>query len=248
MAYRRWLSTLSFEHPAQQIAFQGLRLTPSWMANGALKRVEEQIFGLLPDWNLRPVVDALQAMRGIALINAVVLVTEARRFHSLPESAPAHVAYFGLVPGERSSGEAIRRSGITKTGNSYARRALVEGAWATYRMRARIGRHKVDRSTEALPKIVRDIGWKAQSSAVHSLSAPAGSRQDSQCRQCRHSPRDGGGFIWSIAAAPGSIGAAGGMTHPATARTKGDSKPKNQPRRGMRRWGRDNAGEPSCAL
>ena len=36
----------------------------------------------------------------------------------------------------------------------------VEGAWA-YRMRARIGRHKVDR-IEALPKIVRDIGWKAQ--------------------------------------------------------------------------------------
>jgi hypothetical protein len=49
---------------------------------------------------------------------------------------------------------------ITKTGNTYARRALVEGAWA-YRMRARIGRHKVDR-IEALPKIIRDIGWKAQ--------------------------------------------------------------------------------------
>ena len=27
-------------------------------------------------------------------------------------------------------------------------------------MRARIGRHKVDR-IEALPKVVRDIGWKA---------------------------------------------------------------------------------------
>ena len=70
------------------------------------------------------------------------------------------MAYFGLVPGERSSGEAIRRSGITKTGNSYARRALVEGAWA-HRMRARIGRHKVDRHPEALPKIVRDIGMES---------------------------------------------------------------------------------------
>jgi transposase len=28
-------------------------------------------------------------------------------------------------------------------------------------MKARIGRHKVDR-IEALPKVVRDIGWKAQ--------------------------------------------------------------------------------------
>ena len=70
------------------------------------------------------------------------------------------MAYFGLVPGEQSSGETIWRGGLTKTGNTHARRALVEGAWA-YRMRARIGRHKVDR-IEALPKVVRDIGWKAQ--------------------------------------------------------------------------------------
>jgi transposase len=158
MAYRRWLSTLSFEHPAQQIAFQDY-VDAVMDGERRLKRVEEQIFGLLPDWNLRPVVDALQAMRGIALINAVVLVTEVGDFTRFPNPRQL-MAYFGLVPGERSSGETIRRSGITKTGNSYARRALVEGAWA-YRMRARIGRHKVDR-IEALPKIVRDIGWKAQ--------------------------------------------------------------------------------------
>src|SRR5271170_4003391 len=158
MAYRRWLSTLSFEHPAQQIAFQDY-VDAVLDGERRLKRVEEQIFGLLPDWNLRPVVDALQAMRGIALINAVVLVTEVGDFTRFPNPRQL-MAYFGLVPGERSSGETIRRSGITKTGNSYARRALVEGAWA-YRMRARIGRHKVDR-IEALPKIVRDIGWKAQ--------------------------------------------------------------------------------------
>jgi transposase len=45
------------------------------------------------------------------------------------------MAYFGLIPGEQSSGETIRRGGITKTGNAHARRALVEGAWA-YRMKA----------------------------------------------------------------------------------------------------------------
>jgi hypothetical protein len=37
-----------------------------------------------------------------------------------------------------------------------ARGALTEGAWA-YRMRPRIGRHKVDR-IDALPKAIRDIG------------------------------------------------------------------------------------------
>ena len=40
--------------------------------------------------------------------------------------------------------QSVHRGGITKTGNSHARRALVEGAWA-YRMKARVGHHKVDR-------------------------------------------------------------------------------------------------------
>jgi transposase len=159
MAYRRWLSTLAFEHPAQQIAFQDY-VDAVMDAERRLQRVEEQIFSLLPEWTLRPVVDALQAMRGIALVNAVVLVTEVGDFTRF--SNPRQLmAYFGLVPGERSSGETIRRGGITKTGNTHARRALVEGAWA-YRMKARIGRHKVDR-IEALPKVVRDIGcWSGR--------------------------------------------------------------------------------------
>ena len=158
MAYRRWLSTLAFEHPAQQIALQDY-VDAVMDAERRLKRVEEQVFGLLPDWNLRPVVDGLQAMRGIALINAVVLVTEVGDFTRFSNRRQL-MAYFGLVPGERSSGETVRRGAISKTGNAHVRRALVEGAWA-YRMKARIGRHKVDR-IEALPKVVRDIGWKAQ--------------------------------------------------------------------------------------
>ena len=58
MAYRRWLSTLAFDHPAQQIVFQDY-VDAVTDAERRLKRVEEQIVALLPDWNLRPVVDAL---------------------------------------------------------------------------------------------------------------------------------------------------------------------------------------------
>jgi transposase len=88
MAYRRWLSTLAFEHPAQQIAFQDY-VDAVTDAEGRLKRVEEQIFGLLPDWNLCPVVDALQAMgdrpdqcRGVG--------HGSRRLHALFKPTPAH--------------------------------------------------------------------------------------------------------------------------------------------------------------
>jgi transposase len=52
-------------------------------------------------------------MRGIALINAVVLVAEVGDFTRF--SSPRQLmAYFGLVPGEQSSGETVRHTGMTK--------------------------------------------------------------------------------------------------------------------------------------
>src|ERR1019366_5790340 len=164
-------------------------------AERRLKRVEEQISGLLPEWNLRPVVDALQAMRGIALINAVVLVAAVGDFTRFTNPRQL-MAYFGLVPGEQSSGETIRRGGITKTGNAHARRALVEGAWA-YRMKARIGRHKVDR-IEALPKIIRDIGWKAQVRLCTRYRRLRARGKTANVVNVAIA-RDMVGFIWSIA-------------------------------------------------
>lgn len=194
MAFRRWLSTLAFEHPAQQIAFQDY-VDAVMDSERRLQQVEGQILSLLPEWTQRPVVDALQAMRGIALINAVVLVAEVGDFTRF--SNPRQLmAYFGLVPGEQSSGETVRHTGITKTGNSHARRALVEGAWA-YRMRPRIGRHKVDR-IEALPKVVRDIGWKAQvrlCTRYRRLSARGKNANVVNVAIAREMV----GFIWSIA-------------------------------------------------
>ena len=162
-----------------------------------MKRAEEQIKGLLTEWNLGPVVDALQAMRGIALINAVVLVAEVGDFTRFANPRLL-MSYFGLVPGERSSGETVRRGGITKTGNTHVRRALVEAAWA-YRMKARISRHKVDR-IEALPKAVRDIGWKAQvrlCTRYRRLSARGKTANVVNVAIAREMV----GFIWSIACA-----------------------------------------------
>ncbi|BCH12636.1 hypothetical protein MesoLj131c_68940 (plasmid) [Mesorhizobium sp. 131-3-5] len=117
---------MAFDHPAQQVAFR-VYVDAVMDAERRLQQVEEQILSQLPEWNHRPVVDALQAMRGIALINAVVLVAEVGDFTRFSNPRPL-MAYFGLVPGEQSSGETVWRGGITKTGNTYARRALVEGA------------------------------------------------------------------------------------------------------------------------
>ena len=53
-------------------------------------------------------------------------------------SAPALMAYLGLVPGEDSSGEKHRRGRITRTGNALVRRLLVETAWH-YQHRPSVG-------------------------------------------------------------------------------------------------------------
>lgn len=70
------------------------------------------------------------------------------------------MAYLGLVPAEHSSGAKIRRRGITKAGNTRARRLLVESAW-TYCRQPRVSQD-IQRRQEGLPVPVRAIAWKAQ--------------------------------------------------------------------------------------
>ena len=70
------------------------------------------------------------------------------------------MAFLGLVPGERSTGNTVRRTNLTLAGNRRARRMLIEAAW-TYRFPARVSEALRTR-IEGLPKAVRDIAWKAQ--------------------------------------------------------------------------------------
>jgi transposase len=158
LAYRRWLTTVRFAHPAQQIVLQDY-IHAVQDAEARLARLTRQIEEWLPSWSMAPVVTALQAMRGVALVVAVTVVAEVGDFRRFA-NARQLMAYLGLVPSEHSSGSSVRRGGITKAGNVLARRVLIEGAW-TYRMPARISRKLHDRNEEVSPA-VRDIAWKAQ--------------------------------------------------------------------------------------
>src|SRR4051812_50107074 len=77
---------------------------------------------------MAPVVEAYQALRGVALLTAVTFVAEigdVRRF----ETPRQLMAYLGLVPAEHSTGDRVGRGSITKAGNTRARRVLIEGTW-----------------------------------------------------------------------------------------------------------------------
>ena len=158
VAYRCWLTTVRFDHPAQQIVFQDY-VDAVGDAKKRAERLTAQIADLLPSWSLAPVVEAIQSMRGVAFIVAVTVVAEVGDFQRF-ENPRQLMAYLGLTPSEHSSGATVRRGGITKAGSGLARRALIEGAWS-YRMQARVSR-KLHNRLEGLPKVVRDIAWKGQ--------------------------------------------------------------------------------------
>jgi transposase len=125
--HRRWLRRLSFIYANEQAVFDDyLR---------AVEQLEERIEGL--DEKLEqasqcePYADAvgrLRCFRGIDTVTAVTIVAELHGFERF-ESPRKLMAYLGLVPSEHSSGGRRRRGAITKTGNSHARRMLVEAAW-----------------------------------------------------------------------------------------------------------------------
>lgn len=153
-----WLLQQVMDHPAQQIVLQEY-LDAVREASTRVLRLTGQIRDLVPQWRQAPFVAAYQALRGVSLIVAVTVVAEVGdldRFNNPKEL----MAYLGLVPSEHSSGASVRRGRITKTGNSHARRVLVEAAWA-YRMQARGTRHLLKRQ-EGLPERVRQLAWKAQ--------------------------------------------------------------------------------------
>ncbi len=105
------------------------------------------------------------------------------------------MAFVGLVPSEYSSGEHVRRGGITKAGNNEARRMLVEAAWS-YRYPARVAGEKVEVLVK-LPKPIRDIAWKAQQrlcARYHKLSR-AGKKPTVVVTAIA---RELAGFVWAI--------------------------------------------------
>jgi transposase len=157
-AHLRWLATLKMQHAAQQVAFQEY-LHATTEATARIARLEQSMRDTLPEWGLKPVVQALQAMRGVQLVAAMTLVAELQDFLRF-DNPRQLMAYVGLVPGEHSSGPKRRQGSITKAGNSAARRMLVEVAWH-YQHSPRVSPIIATRQDQ-LPKEVTDIAWKAQ--------------------------------------------------------------------------------------
>ena len=157
-AHLRWLAEIVCPTPAQQIVFQEYVRTVS-EHHERLQRLEAELRTQVRDWRLHPVVEALQALRGVQFTVAVTVIAELGDLTRF-DNPRQLMSYLGFTPSEYSSGERRRLGGITKAGNTHARRAMIEGAWA-YRFPAKVSR-AIQIRLEGLPQAIQDIGWKAQ--------------------------------------------------------------------------------------
>ena len=192
-AHLRWLATLKLEHAAQQVGFQEY-LHSITEAGARIARLEQAMRDTLSEWTLKPLVQALQALRGVQLIAAMTLVAELQDFLRF-ENPRQLMAYVGLVPGEHSSGPKRRQGSITKAGNSVARRMLVEVAWH-YQHSPRVSPIIATRQDQ-LPKEITDIAWKAQL-RLNAKFKRLVARRVMKTKAVVAVARELAGFVWAI--------------------------------------------------
>ena len=192
-----WIRNQIFDHEAHNRVLADY-VQAVEVATARVNSLTKDIVDLVETWSLRPLVKALQALRGVQLISAVILAAEIGDFARFA-SAPAFMAYLGLIPSEYSSGTSKSRGRITRTGNGHARRILVESAWS-YRYGAKMSR-EIRKRNEGLSPEVRAIAWKAQR-RLHGRYKKLMGRGKNKQQTVTALARELSGFVWSIARQP----------------------------------------------
>jgi transposase len=188
-----WLESLRFEHDWQQVVLQEY-IDAVRAATQRVNDLSVQMERALPQWSLAPVVEALVALRGIYKLAAMVLMAELGDISRF-DSPRQLMGFLGQVPSEHSSGSRRRQGAITLTGNSHARRMLVESAWS-YRFPARQTMHLKRKAADA-PEDARAIAWKAQKRLCGRYRDLTRAGKNTKL-VCVAVARELTGFIWDI--------------------------------------------------
>ena len=195
--YMRWLGQVRYTQPAQEVTRLDCMNEVEHMS-ARVKRLEEAIVEVvkLAPQAMQELIRGLQALRGIAHISAVTIAAELGNISSRFESARKLMGYSGAFPSEDSSGNRIRRGGITKAGNAHLRRIVVESAWC-YRHLPRVG-EKLRKRQQGIPAEIIEIAWKAQN-RLHKRYRKLTMAGKDQRKAITAVGRELLGFIWAIA-------------------------------------------------
>jgi transposase len=190
----RWLSAVVCPTPAPHIVLQAEG--PAVTAHTArLQRLAQARHDHVQSWRLTPVVEALQALRGVPCTVAGITVAalgDLTRFDPPRERMPC----VDLIPSESFSGARRQQGAMTQAGQTHARQALVEGAWAS-RSPAKV-RRPLPRRREKPPTALQDISWKAHVRLCH-RSRRLRARGQHANQMVVAMTRAWVGFLWAMA-------------------------------------------------
>jgi transposase len=195
-AYLAWVkSAVHFDHAAQETTLLDYLHEVDHVA-ARIERLESAIHTAVAEapLRMRAVIDALQALRGVALITAVTIVAEVGVLSRFARPRQL-MGYSGAVASEDSTGQRIRRGGITKAGNAHLRRVIIEAAWA-YRYRPAVGAALRTRQAGVSAE-VKEIAWKAQH-RLHGRYRALTARGKCHQQVVTAIGRELLGFIWAI--------------------------------------------------
>ena len=93
-----WIRSQHFEHEAQEAVLIDYLKAVEDMGD-RVARLTNRIVEMVEQWDRRPLVKALQALRGVSVISAAVIVAELGDLSRF-QTAPQFMGYLGLVPSE----------------------------------------------------------------------------------------------------------------------------------------------------
>jgi transposase len=187
-----------FPHKAQQVALLNYLHEVEHVAQG-IQHLEQAIDEAVREApaELRAVIEALQALRGVAHTTAATIVSEVGTLSRFANPRQL-MGYSGLVASEHSSGGRVQRGPITKSGNAHLRRVLVESAWS-YHHRPNVTGFLLRRQKNlALSDEVKAMAWKAQhrlNKRYKTLTARGKNKNQTVTAIARELL----GFVWAIA-------------------------------------------------
>ena len=131
-AYRQWLKSLA-EDGQRGIGFRnalGSLLRQQEFHEDEIARMDEAVESLCEMPHLKPIVEALDAERGVGRLGGVTYATEVGDFTRFRRRQQIG-SYWGLTPSSNESGETDDRKGhITRQGSPLIRRLLCQSAWS----------------------------------------------------------------------------------------------------------------------
>ena len=191
---RKWLAEQRFEFAAQQQTFDTYLHTVD-LVDARIEALERAIRETAEQEPWRELVARLRCLRGIDTLTALALAAEIGDFNRF-KTAEELMAFVGLVPSERSSGEKRRQGSITKVGNSHVRRLLVEAAWHA-RRRPKVG-YELARRQRGQDAALIERSWRCQQRLYQRWQRMAG-RGKPQQKIVVACARELAGFVWAIA-------------------------------------------------